>query len=93
MHARLYDVESGALVDALGGHESWVTSVSVHPGGAYAATASADGTVKLWDVGARACVQTAREHGDQVWGVAFASDGGALASVGDDRAVCVYAAG
>jgi WD repeat-containing protein 61 len=90
---RLYDAAAGALIDALGGHTSWVTAVAPHPSQPFAATSSSDGSVRLWDLTARACVQTAREHGDQVWGVAFSGDGGALASVGDDKAVCVYAAG
>jgi WD repeat-containing protein 61 len=93
MHVRLYDAAAGALIDALGGHTSWVTAVAPHPSQPFAATSSSDGSVRLWDLTARACVQTAREHGDQVWGVAFSGDGGALASVGDDKAVCVYAAG
>ena len=33
----------------------------------------------------RSCVQTAEEHGDQVWALAFNSGGNRLASVSDDK--------
>ena len=97
MHSHVYDAASGALVAALGGHASWVTAVAPHPGGVFAATASSDSTVKLWDLrsagAAAGPLQTAREHSDQVWGVAWSGDGTKLASVSDDKSVCVYAAG
>ena len=97
MHSHVYDAANGALVAALGGHASWVTAVAPHPGGVFAATASSDSTVKLWDLraagGPSGPLQTAREHSDQVWGVSWSGDGTRLASVSDDRSVCVYAAG
>ena len=97
MHSHVYDAANGALVAALGGHASWVTAVAPHPGGVFAATASSDSTVKLWDLrsagAASGPLQTAREHSDQVWGVAWSGDGTKLASVSDDKSVCVYAAG
>ena len=97
MHSHVYDAANGALVAALGGHASWVTAVAPHPGGVFAATASSDSTVKLWDLrstgGASGPLQTAREHSDQVWGVAWSGDGTKLASVSDDKSLCVYAAG
>jgi WD repeat-containing protein 61 len=97
MHSHVYDAANGALVAALGGHASWVTAVAPHPGGVFAATASSDSTVKLWDLrsagGASGPLQTAREHSDQVWGVAWSADGTKLASVSDDKSLCVYAAG
>ena len=35
-------------------------------------------------------LQTCSEHTDQVWGVRFRPDGGRLASVSDDRSVCLF---
>eukprot|EP00955_Chlamydomonas_euryale_P058197 357000-Chlamydomonas_euryale.AAC.2 len=52
-----------------------------------------DSKVKLWDVGARACVQTLSDHTDQVWSVAFSSDGNRLASASDDKHVITYSFG
>ena len=46
-------------------------SVAAHPSGTAFATGGSDAKVKLWDVGARACVQTVAEHTDQVTGELF----------------------
>uniref|UniRef100_A0A383VP69 Uncharacterized protein n=1 Tax=Tetradesmus obliquus TaxID=3088 RepID=A0A383VP69_TETOB len=90
MHANLYDVHQGELIDAFSGHESWVLDVAVHPEGAVFATASSDAKVKLWELSSRSLVQTISEHTDQVWSCAFSSDGSRLASVGDDKQLVVY---
>ncbi len=46
---RVYDPNSGGHVATLTGHADWVYGVALSPDGAKLATASADGTVKLWN--------------------------------------------
>ena len=46
--------------------------------------------VRLWNIATRSLAQTAGEHGDQVWGVRFRPDGRRLASVSDDKSVCLF---
>lgn len=41
-------------------------SVAAHPSGTAFASGGSDAKVKLWDLGARACVQTISDHTDQV---------------------------
>ncbi len=65
-------------------------SVAAHPGGAAFATASSDARVRLWDLSTRTLTQTLGEHTDQVWGLAFNSEGTRLASGGDDKLLTVY---
>ena len=36
------------------------------------------------------CLQTCSDHTDQVWDVRFRPDGARLASVSDDRSVCLF---
>jgi WD40 repeat protein len=48
---RVYDPTTGAHVATLPGHTDWVYGVALTPDGATLATASADGTVKLWHTG------------------------------------------
>ena len=86
----MYDVQGGTLVDSFSGHENWVVSVAVHPDGTAFVTGGADGKVKLWDLATKTCVQTLSEHVDQVWGVAWRADGSRVASVSDDRSVCIF---
>jgi len=48
---RVYDPNNGAQVATLTGHADWVYGVALSPDGARLASASADGTVKLWHTG------------------------------------------
>jgi WD40 repeat protein len=45
---RVYDPNNGAHLATLAGHSDWVYGVALTPDGATLASASADGTVKLW---------------------------------------------
>jgi len=65
--------------NTLEGHTGSVWSVSFAPDGQTLASASADGTVKLWDTSGRE-LQTLEGHTGSVWSVSFAPDGQTLAS-------------
>ncbi len=73
-----------------GGHTSEVWGISASPNGRWIATASHDGTVKLWDAQARKLVRTLEGHRDIVWCVAFSPDSKYLASGSEeDGSGCV----
>jgi WD40 repeat protein len=55
---RVYDPNSGGHLATLTGHTDWVYGVALSPDGAKLATASADGTVKLWHTGENRLVAT-----------------------------------
>lgn len=48
-YAKVFDVETGALIKTLEGHSSHVLAVAWHAVGRILATASADNTIKIWD--------------------------------------------
>ena len=60
------------------------------PDGLHIATASHDGTVKLWSSGTGQEVRSMRGHADQVWSVAFSPDGRRIASGGTDGTVKLW---
>jgi eukaryotic-like serine/threonine-protein kinase len=73
-----------------GGHTSEVWGITASPNGRWIATASHDGTVKLWDAQARKLVRTLEGHRDVVWCVAFSPDSKYLASGSEeDGSGCV----
>jgi WD40 repeat protein len=71
------------------GHSARVLSVSFAPDGQTLASASADGTVKLWDKSGRE-LQTLEGHSSSVNSVSFAPDGQTLASASTDGTVILW---
>lgn len=93
----LWHASSGEEIGALVGHESIVWSVTFSPDGLLLASASSDGTVKIWDWREGELLQTLN-FPDQVGSVGFSPDGQTLAVGGLDNpqflsaAIWVYSA-
>jgi len=68
----------------LEGHEETVTAVDASADGQRAASASWDGTVRLWDLRRRAVLRVLEGHAAHVAAVRLAPDGQVLASAGWD---------
>ena len=89
---RFYQVGSWKYLGTLAGHQHVVQLAAFSPGGRILATASIDGTIKLWNLAAKQEVATLRGHVDAVNGIAFSADGKILASVGRDKTVRLWPA-
>ena len=77
----------------LSAHQSSVNALSFDSRGAMLASASSDGTVRLWESG-RSDAQpiVLPGHGSWVWGVAFSPGGERVVSGGEDRTVRIWPA-
>ncbi|NET57181.1 MAG: hypothetical protein F6K47_13765 [Symploca sp. SIO2E6] len=79
--------ENGTLSKTLQGDENWVNSVSFSPDGKFLASASVDGTIRLWNL--TKSQEPTNPFGDQddVYSVKFNPDGKILAIVSTDGTV------
>jgi WD40 repeat protein len=74
----------------LKGHADRVTGVAFSPDGQWLASASRDGTLRVWNTADGKGILTLQEHTGPVWGLAFSQDGTYLASAGGDGTVKVW---
>jgi WD40 repeat protein len=74
----------------LRGHTDGVYHVTYSPDGTRLATASKDGTARLWDAGTCQEICTFQGHRGEVNAVCFSPDGRTLASVGDDGTIRLW---
>ena len=87
---RLWDATSGKVRPyRLSGHTSVLRSVAFSAGGDRIVTASADGTVRVWDAATGTALAVLSRHAGRVNGAAFLPSGW-IVSGGEDRAVRMY---
>ncbi|MBK8256903.1 MAG: TIR domain-containing protein [Polyangiaceae bacterium] len=72
------------------GHASWINSVAVSPNGTWAASASHDKTVKIWDLETGACRATLEGRTGDVNAVAITPDGKRILSGSSNQTVRVW---
>ncbi|KAF9550596.1 WD40 repeat-like protein, partial [Agrocybe pediades] len=92
---RIWDVDSGVLVERLRGHRDSVYSVAFTPDGKGLVSGSLDKTLKYWDVSQlvtgghqqSACTMNFVGHKDYVLSVAVSHDGQWVVSCSKDRGV------
>jgi WD40 repeat protein/predicted Ser/Thr protein kinase len=85
----LLDARTHAVAAQLAGDEKNVHSAAFSPDSRRLATCGADRTVRVWEVGTRAC-RKLPGHTDEVFAAAFHPDGKRLATAGRDRAVWLW---
>jgi WD40 repeat protein len=87
---RVFDVDAGAVVASLAGHQGPVWAMAVDAVGGQAATGGADAVIQLWDLERGAMVRSLRGHSWDVQALAFHPDGRRLVSASRDRSIKVW---
>ncbi|WP_432084203.1 NB-ARC domain-containing protein [Streptomyces sp. WAC 04229] len=84
------DLPHPALLRTLTGHTGTVHDAAVAPDGTWLATASEDGTARIWDPSTGREIACLTGHTDKAYRVAIAPDGTWLATAGRDRTVRIW---
>lgn len=86
----LHPVKTGDSERTLKGHEGEVMDCAVTLDGRYVVSASADKTLKVWEVGSGRELTTLEGHGEKVWGCAVTPDGRYVVSASADKTLKVW---
>jgi WD40 repeat protein len=88
---RVWDTAAGKELRSFGkDHTDAVNGVALNPDATRVVTASADRTLKIWEVATGRCLITMRDHADAVWAVAWRPDGKFIASGSSDKTIKVW---
>jgi WD40 repeat protein/serine/threonine protein kinase len=90
---RLWSVDRGEMVARFDEHTAWVRALAFSPDGTLLASASADETIRLWDLHnleQRRPVSVLRGHPNHVLSLAFTPDGRTLVSGAEDGRVQLW---
>lgn len=87
---RVWNLETGSLMQTLKAHTKPVNCLSVSPDSRMLASGSDDHTIKLWNLTNGSLLHTLTGHSDDVKSVAFYGVGHLLASGGEDRTARIW---
>ncbi|MEO0835742.1 MAG: NB-ARC domain-containing protein [Cyanobacteria bacterium J06642_3] len=86
---QLWNVETASCIKTLAGHQQYVISVVWHPNQNLIASGSLDGTVRIWDINTKKCLQVLH-HDNYVWSLAWSHSGNLLASAAYDLTAKIW---
>ena len=87
---KVWDLESGQVLQTLSGHGDWVRAVAVTPDGQRAVSGSRDDTLKVWDLASGKELQTLSGHQGNVHAVALTPGGKRAVSGSADATLKVW---
>ena len=93
LHINLIDITTNKVIQALVGHKESITTIQYNRDVNLYASASLDGTIKLWDFRNKAgnCVQTISLNNDNIiWDIAFSETGDYLAAATENNMLAIF---
>ncbi|MCF4969875.1 nSTAND1 domain-containing NTPase, partial [Nostoc sp. CMAA1605] len=77
-------------INTLEGHSNEIRSITYSPNGKQLASASLDGSIKIWDISTGKTLTTIKDHSNTVYSVTYSPDGKQLASASLDKSIKIW---
>ena len=87
---RIWDAQTGKLLQTLEGHTGWVYSASFSPDGKRIDSASMDNTIRIWDAQTGELMQALKGHTDSILSASFSPDGRLIVSASLDKTIRIW---
>jgi WD40 repeat protein len=87
---QLWNLDEGALVETLRGHQQGVNAIAFSADGRKLVTAGRDKAVKIWDLAGRSEIRSLTGHHSAITGVSFQAADGRIASISDEGEVRIW---
>ena len=87
---RLWNVQSGEIINTLKGHTGTVWSIAYSPDGKVIASGSGDNSIRLWNAKSGKVIKTLIGHKSTVWSIAYSPDGKIIASGSEDSDIHLW---
>jgi WD40 repeat protein len=87
---KIWDANSGELLNTLEGHSKVVSSVSWNHNDSAIASGSHDKTIKIWDTSNGELLRTLEGHSHTVWSIAWNHDGRKIISGSWDKTIKIW---
>ena len=89
-HIRIYDFETGEIVQLLSGHTRKVLSLAFSPDGTRLVSGSGDRTALVWDLTTGGALHRLDQHNAEVYAVGFTPDGARIVTGSFDKRVRLW---
>ncbi len=87
---KVWNLQTGELLQTLSGHSKAVNTVAISPNGQILVSGGDDRTIKIWNLLTGSQLRTLTDHGRDVSSVAISADGLTLASGSKDRTIKLW---
>ncbi|MGB3208528.1 MAG: WD40 repeat domain-containing protein [Crinalium sp.] len=87
---KIWDIDTGSLIDSLKGHQHWIYAVAITPDGKKIVSGSFDNNIKIWDFNTNTIKPSTIEAYDRVNAIAISPDGKIIVSGSDDDTAKIW---
>lgn len=87
---KIYELNTGKLINTLAGHKNYIWSLAISPDGEYIASSSDDYTMKIWELSTGKLINALKADNSIIRSVIFSPDGQYIISGTEDKNIMIW---